>query len=63
MTTLNSLTIEHLGEDATEQDLLQFGEWVLGLMDRDGLSEQDAIAAVWGDGDYISAATRLGLNS
>lgn len=61
MATLNEMTVEHLGDDATEQDLAEFKGYVIDLRERTGMSEADAIAAVWNDGDYISAAERLGL--
>jgi hypothetical protein len=58
---LSDMTTEHLGDIATEDDLREFRNYVEALMERDGLSEQDAIAAVWSDGDYYSSAIRLGL--
>jgi hypothetical protein len=58
---LSDLTVEHLGQDATDQDLEEFKGYVIRLMARDGLSESDAIDAIWGDGDYLSNAKRLGL--
>jgi hypothetical protein len=58
---LSDLTTEHLGQDATDEDLEEFKGYVARLMARDGLSESDAIEAVWGEGDYIGNATRLGL--
>lgn len=62
MTTLNDLTIEHLGDDATAQDLAQFKGWVRELMARDEMTDEDAIDALFGDGDYLANAQRLGLN-
>jgi predicted phosphodiesterase len=58
---LNEMTPEHLGDIATEDDLREFRDYVEALMDRDGLAEEDAVAAVWGDGDYYSNAISLGL--
>jgi len=58
---LNEMTPEHLGDIATDDDLREFRNYVEALMERDGLSESDAIAAIWDDGDYYSAAIRLGL--
>lgn len=60
-TTLKNWTVENLGQSATDADLEQFRGWVERLMERDGLSEEDATAALWGDGDYASNAARLGL--
>ena len=62
MTTLNEMTVEHLGDAATDQELAEFKGWARELMARDGMSESDAIDSLWNDGDYVSAAARLGLN-
>lgn len=61
VTRLSELTPEHLGDVATEDDLTEFKHYAEALMERDGLSESDAIAAIWGDGDYFSNAVRLGI--
>jgi hypothetical protein len=61
MTKLNEMTVEHLGQDATDADLDQFKDWVRELMARDGLSESSAIDRLWGSGDYLSNASDLGL--
>lgn len=62
MTTLNEMTVEHLGPDATDEDLEQFKDWARELMARDGLSESTAIDTLWNDGDYFSKASELGLH-
>lgn len=61
MTTLAALTTDHLGDIATDQDLAEFKAWATELMDRDGLTEDEAIDALWSDGDYYSNAIKLGL--
>jgi hypothetical protein len=60
-TILSALTAEDLGQDATDEDLEQFLGWATTLMTRDHLSEREAISTLWGSGDYIAAAERLGL--
>lgn len=61
MTTASEMTIEHMGQDATQDDLDRFRELVAELMRSDGISEEDATAALWGDGDYMSNAVLMGL--
>ena len=62
MATLNEMTAEHLGQDATDEDVAQFIGWVRELMARDGTAEASAIDTLWANGDYLSNAAKLGLN-
>ena len=63
-TTIRDLTAEDLGQDATEQDVREFAGWARQLMAADdSLTESDAIATLWNDGDYLTAAQRLGLTA
>ena len=58
------LTIEHLGSDATEDDLERFRGWCRELMQRDSiLTEKEAIDMLWGNGDYAENAKWLGLEA
>lgn len=58
---LNEMTTEHLGHIATDDDLAEFKAWTRTLMERESLTEEEAIDTLWGDGDYFSNAVRLGL--
>lgn len=49
-TPASKMTIEHLGRAADEADLATFRTLVRDLMNRDGLSEQAATDALWGNG-------------
>lgn len=61
---LQDLTVEHIGADATDDDLELFRHWCETLMARDGLSEEEAIAALWGQGgDYLANSAALGLDA
>lgn len=63
MTTLATLTPEHLGSDATAEDVAEFTGYVEELLARrPELAEEDAIGLVWNDGDYLAAARRLALD-
>ena len=61
-TTLQTMR-EHLGASATEADLEQFRAWVRELMERDGLSTEDAVGTLWADGDYVGKAAALDLSA
>lgn len=55
------MTVEHLGPDASEGDLIEFRGWVRDLMTERNLSEEEATDLLWGDGDYLANAFRFGL--
>lgn len=55
------LTVEHLGPSATEEDLVIFLTWMNILKETEDISEDDAVSLLWGDGDYIENARRMGL--
>ena len=60
---LRDLTVEHIGPDATDDDLELFKHWCETLMTRDGMTEADAISALWGQsGDYLANSAALGLD-
>jgi hypothetical protein len=53
MTTLREMTVEHLGNEATESDLTEFVEAVDRV--RDGFAtEAEAIDYVWNDGEWTT---------
>ena len=56
--TYREMTVEHLGPDADEGDLEYFRHACELLVQR-GLSEQQATAQIWGDGDWYRHATRV----
>lgn len=58
MSTLNNMSIEHLGTHGDEGDLQRFKVAVGILMDQ-GISEDRAIDLVWNNGDFEAAMTRL----
>ena len=60
-TIASDMTIAHLGDEATEADLEEFRGYVDALMTRDGISEEEATDAVFGEGDWLENASRLGL--
>lgn len=61
-TTASEMTVDHLGDGATGQDLEDFRRYVKRAQDKLQVSEQEATDRVWGDGgDYIRNARRLGV--
>lgn len=63
MTTLATITREHLGGDATAEDVAEFAGHVEELLARrPELDEAEAVEVVWNDGDYLAAARRLALD-
>lgn len=58
MTTLNEMTVEHLGDTATETDLEQFKAAVERYMDEHDVDETDAIDAVWNNGSWTEIVER-----
>lgn len=65
-TSLSQITREHLGSDATEDDLDLFRSAVTALIDGFGyedpaavLDEASAIEFVWNDGDWMGKAVSL----
>lgn len=62
MATMAEVTREMLGPEATEADLAEFMGYVWRLIDRHPwFPIREAIDLVYGDGDYLKAARRLGL--
>lgn len=57
----NTMTVEHLGDGATDADLRQFRAFVIDLTFRHDLTEQEATDMLWGDGDWTANAVQLGL--
>jgi hypothetical protein len=62
MTTASEMTVEHLGDGATQADLDEFRGWVRALMTRDSLDEEAATDAIWNDGDFVAGARKAGLS-
>lgn len=60
-TTASRMTIEHLGPDATNEDLRNFQQAVRHYQLREDATEQEATDVVFGDGDWMRNAHRLGL--
>jgi hypothetical protein len=52
MTTLHTLTVEHLGPAATDTDLHEFRLTIDRILPAFGYDEESAIDWLWGDGDY-----------
>jgi hypothetical protein len=59
VSTFRDLTVEHLGPDATERDLDELRTMVETVADRYGIDVDEALDAVWGNGDYIRNYRRL----
>lgn len=54
-------TVEHLGAEATEEDLAEFVALAGKLAERDGITAEEAGELLYGNGDYRRNAVRLGL--
>jgi hypothetical protein len=50
-TTLAELTVDHLGDSATEADLAAFVAAARAYAEAEGVDEGVAIDAIWDDGD------------
>lgn len=60
VTNYATMTVEHLGEGATADDLAEFVALCEQVAERyPEMSEQAVTDAVFGDGDYIRNARRL----
>jgi len=61
MTTFREMETEHLGQDATENDLAEFVELCeqVQLLNPEW-DDDETTEAVFGDGDYYRNAKRLG---
>ena len=57
--TFRELTVEHLGPEATPQDLALFQSACLILQEREDLSDAEATDVLWGDGDWYGRACRI----
>jgi hypothetical protein len=57
-TTLAELTVEHLGDSATEADLIAFEAAVRNYAEAEGATEEEAIDAIWGAGDFWGRVVR-----
>lgn len=56
------MTVEHLGPDATEQDLVEFRALCVEVQRiRPSMSDDAVTEAVFGDGDYFANAKKLGV--
>ena len=63
MSTVRTMTIEHLGSDATDNDLLEFRSICAEAQRLHPEMDDDAVTeAVFGDGDYCRNARRLGVD-
>ena len=64
MTSYKNMTVEHLASEACHEDLEQFREFCESYSaQHPGLSDDAVTEAVFGDGDYLANAQRLGLIS
>ena len=64
MTNYKSMTIEHLGPEATESDLAEFCGLCVRVQELHPELNDDAVTdAVFGDGDYFANAAKLGVVS
>lgn len=61
MTHYSKMTPEHLGSDATERDLAEF-TMVCEMVEELHPDLENVTNAVWGDGDYIGNAIKLGVD-
>lgn len=62
MTNYKNMTTEHLGPDATEQDLVEFRALCAEVQRiKPELSDDAVTEAVFGDGDYFANAKKLGV--
>ena len=59
MAKINDTTLEHLGQDATERDLEQFIAAAWALVERDGVTEEEATEAVWNNGRFDLAIAEI----
>lgn len=57
--TFRHMTAEHLGPTATAGDLAYFQAACRRLVERDGLTEQEATDAVWRDGDWYRRVAEI----
>jgi hypothetical protein len=63
MTNYLTMTTEHLGDNASEKDLAEFRQICEAAKLLHPELDDDAVTdAVWGDGDYIRNARRLGVD-
>ena len=61
--TLNDLRADELGERATAADLAEFCTFCRRAINRRlATTEEEAMDLVWGTGDYLRNARRLGLD-
>ena len=51
--TYEEMTVEHLGDMATEEDVAQFREACRQYQLRTGASAQEATDYMWGSGDFL----------
>ena len=61
MASYEKMTVEHLGPDATELDLIEFQSICLEA-ERLNPNIENITDAVFGDGDYLENAIRLGVD-
>lgn len=62
MTTYKNMTVEHLGTGATDIDLTEFIEYCERLAEQEPeWSDDNVTDAIFGDGNYIKNAGKLGL--
>lgn len=63
MTNFNHVTAEQLGQDATEQDVIEFQALCREVKRLHPEMDDEAVTeAVWGDGDYYANAKKLGVH-
>jgi len=59
--TLDTLTADYIGDNATDEDLELFKRACRLKMERSDFSEQEAMEFIFNDGDWQSAITAMGL--
>ena len=57
MTSYKDMTVEHLGDLATEDDLARFRSAVERVLARFGGDENAATDYVWNDGEWLACAS------